>query len=92
MHRRPLAHDDSPSHHDLFSAVFITNTADSEFSAHTGVDLARGIENKQLPAVTSAVLWRLRNTYGFYSTDRLIIEDVSEVSLTMFAREEFEFV
>jgi hypothetical protein len=24
------------SHHDLFSAVFTTNTADSEFSAHTG--------------------------------------------------------
>jgi hypothetical protein len=25
----------APSHHDLFSGVFITSTADSEFSAHT---------------------------------------------------------
>jgi|GraSoi2013_115cm_1033766.scaffolds.fasta_scaffold24253_3 hypothetical protein len=26
----------APSHHDLFLAVFITNIAESEFSAHTG--------------------------------------------------------
>ena len=27
----------APSHHDLFSGVFITSTADSEFSAHTTI-------------------------------------------------------
>jgi transposase InsO family protein len=32
----------APSHHDLFSAVFIINIAESRFSAHTGAESCRG--------------------------------------------------